>query len=83
MYQQTTLNLTLSDLLDNQKFKIIRLTMNGEIRRRLIDMGFIAGAEGTMLRTALLKDPLEVQIKGYKISLRRAEAKQILIERIG
>lgn len=83
MYQQKTTNLTLSDLNDNQKFKIIRLTANGEIRRRLIDMGFISGTEGTLLRTALLKDPLEVQIKGYKVSLRRAEARQILIERVG
>jgi Fe2+ transport system protein FeoA len=82
MYQQSALNLTLSDLNDNQKFKIIRLTGNGEIRRRLIDMGFISGTEGTLLRTALLKDPLEIQIKGYKVSLRRAEAKQILIERV-
>jgi len=83
MYQHSTLNLTLSDLHDNQKFKIIRLTGNGEIRRRLIEMGFNSGTEGTLLRTALLKDPLEIQIKGYKVSLRRAEAKQILIERIG
>lgn len=74
--------MTLSDLPLNQKFKIIRLHANGEIRRRLIDMGFISGTEGVMLREALLKDPVEIQIKGYKISLRRNEAQKIEVEQI-
>ena len=75
--------MTLSDVEPNQKFKIIRLMANGEIRRRLVDMGFISGAKGTMLREALLKDPLEIKLKGYKISLRRTEARQIEVEKIG
>jgi Fe2+ transport system protein FeoA len=73
-------NKTLSDLALNQKFRIVRINANGEIRRRLVDMGFISGTEGIMLREALLKDPIEVQIKGYKISLRRSEAQQIEVE---
>jgi len=72
----------LSDLQQNQKFRIVRLLAKGEIRRRLIDMGFISGTQGTLKRMALLKDPLEIKIRGYKISVRRSEAQQIMVERI-
>jgi len=72
--------MTLCDIKDGGTFKIIRLRAGGEIRRRLIDMGFIKGAEGKVLREALLKDPIELQLKGFKVSVRRSEAKQILVE---
>ncbi|MBN1154979.1 FeoA domain-containing protein [candidate division KSB1 bacterium] len=61
---------------------IIGLRARGEIRRRLVDMGIIRGACGTVLREALLKDPIELQLKGFKVSVRRSEARQILVEEI-
>ncbi len=73
---------TLADLEHGGKFRIISMEATGEIRRRLMDMGFVRGATGTVLREALLKDPIELEMMGYKISLRRAEAGDILIEEI-
>lgn len=82
MRQELITDLSLSELSQKERFRIIRLTAKGEIRRRLVDMGFISGTEGILLREALLRDPLEIQLKGYKISIRRAEAKQILVSRV-
>jgi hypothetical protein len=48
----------------------------------LMDMGFIRGATGKVLREALLKDPIELEMMGYKISLRRAEAREIFVDEI-
>jgi len=81
-YQQPQTTVTLADLIPNQKFKIIRVNAYGEIKRRLIEMGFLPGTEGVMLRKALLNDPIEIFIKSYRISLRLAEAKQILVEKV-
>ena len=75
--------LTLADLDHGGEFRITRLEAAGEIRRRLMDMGFIRGATGKVLREALLKDPIELEMMGYKISLRRAEAREIFVEEIG
>lgn len=74
--------MTLNDISENKDFKIIRLAAHGEIRKRLVDMGFISGTEGKVLRKALLNDPIELQLKGFKISLRRSEARQILVEAV-
>ena len=74
--------MTLNDIKTRGKFQIQSLASNGEIRRRLLDMGFIRGAQGQVLREALLKDPIELQLKGYKVSVRRAEAKQILVQEL-
>lgn len=82
MYRDQISQLSLSDMKENQRFRIIRIAANGEIRRRLVDMGFISGTEGTLLRTALFRDPLEIFLKGARISVRRAEAEQILVELI-
>lgn len=73
---------TLDEIDNSHKFRIVRLIATGEIRRRLIDMGFVSGTKGTVLREGLLKDPIEIHIKGYKISIRRAEARTILVEKI-
>ena len=75
--------MTLSDIKNGGQFVIKNVLATGEIRRRLIDMGFIKGARGTVLREALLKDPIELQLKGFKISVRRAEAQQIVVEEHG
>ena len=72
--------LSLADLDHGGKFRIVAVEATGEIRRRLLDMGFVRGATGTVLREALLKDPLELELMGYRISLRRAEAGKIIIE---
>ncbi len=54
----------------------------GERRRRLLKMGFAKGASGRMLREAVLKDSIEVELGGNSLSLRRAEAADIIVKDI-
>ena len=72
--------ISLSSLTSGHKFRIKKVRASGEIRKRLIDMGFIRGEKGQIIREALLKDPIELDIKGTKVSLRRSEASLIDIE---
>ena len=60
--------------------RIVQVTGSGEVSRRLLEMGITPGAEIRLLRAAPLGDPLEFEIRGYRLSLRRNEAKQIEIE---
>lgn len=69
--------MTLDQITIGDSFVIDTITAQGEIRQRLIDMGFIAGARGTVLRKALLGDPLELRLGSYRIALRKAEAQHI------
>ena len=71
----------LSELQTGEKAVIVRVHGHGSFRKRLIEMGFIQGKEVTVVLNAPLKDPIEYEIIGYKISLRREEAEQIEIER--
>ncbi|HNZ36185.1 MAG: ferrous iron transport protein A [Candidatus Marinimicrobia bacterium] len=61
-------------------FRIKKVHGHGEIRQRLIDLGFIKNEVGTVIREALLKDPIEVELKGTHFSLRRSEARLIEVE---
>ncbi len=72
--------LSLADIPPGSAFTVQRLKAKGEIRQRLIDMGFIRGAKGSVIREALLRDPIEIELYGYLLSLRRAEAKDVVIE---
>ena len=67
----------LSELQTGEKAVIVRIHGYGPFRKRLIEMGFIQGKEVTVVLNAPLKDPIEYEIIGYKISLRREEAEQI------
>ncbi|MBU0712952.1 FeoA domain-containing protein [bacterium] len=72
----------LSQIVSGKKFKVAKITAAGEIRRRLLDIGFIKNQTGCVIRKALLKDPIEIEIKGAMVSLRRSEAKLINVEEI-
>ena len=67
----------LSELQTGEKAVIVRVHGHGSFRKRLIEMGFIQGKEVTVGLNAPLKDPIEYEIIGYKISLRREEAERI------
>ena len=75
--------MTLNDLMPNQSGVIVKLELDGIMKRRLIDMGVTEGAVLSMLRSAPLGDPVEYSILGYNLCLRRSESKKIHIERIG
>jgi ferrous iron transport protein A len=71
---------TLDMLSSGQHAYIRRITGNGPTRRRLMDMGVIAGNEITMIRTAPFGDPVAYHILGYQLSLRKSEAHLVEIE---
>ena len=68
------------DLKPGEKGRITRVTGAGSVYRRLLDMGVVKGAEVEMERVAPLGDPVEVRIKGYRLSLRKEEAANICVE---
>ena len=66
--------MTLADLKTGEKAVIVRVHGHGSFRKRLIEMGFIKGKEVRVILNAPLKGPVEYEIIGYKVSLRREEA---------
>jgi ferrous iron transport protein A len=71
--------MTLDQLSVGNEFVISKVSARGEIRKRLVDMGFVSGARGTLLRKALLGDPIEIRLGAYRVAVRIAEARQIEI----
>ena len=69
--------MNLSELKTGEKAVIVRVHGHGSFRKRLIEMGFIQGKEVRVILNAPLRDPIEYEIIGYKLSLRREEARQI------
>jgi ferrous iron transport protein B len=71
--------LKLSELTEGQKGIIAKVKGQGAFRRRIMEMGFVAGKEVKVIKYAPLKDPVEYSIMGYEVSIRRDEAKLIEI----
>ena len=59
---------------------IAKVIADGKIKRRLFDMGVTPGASIVLKKVAPLGDPIEVKLRGYDLSLRKDEAKCILVE---
>ena len=57
-----------------------RVEGEGATRRRIMDMGITRGAEVFVRKVAPLGDPIEVTVRGYELSLRKADAEKILVE---
>ena len=72
----------LSQLKEKQSARIVRVGGNGSLRRRLHEMGLLKGTEIYVEKYAPLKDPLELIVKGYHVSLRVEEAAQITVENV-
>jgi len=70
----------LSDLKTCSKGKVKQITGSGQLKRKLLDMGIVPGSELEILRVAPLGDPVEIKIKGYNLSLRKEEARQVYVE---
>jgi len=62
--------------------KIVQLNGSGRFRRRLQEMGFVKGTEVFVEKYAPLRDPLELVLKGYHVSLRIEEAAQVMMKRL-
>ena len=60
--------------------KVKKLTGDGPVKRRIMDMGITKGVEVYVRKVAPLGDPVEVTVRGYVLSLRKADAEMIVIE---
>jgi len=71
---------SLASLHSGRSFTVVGVVRAGEIGKRLADMGFTKGALGTIRRKALLGDPIQIEIRGYNLSIRKSEAADIQVQ---
>ena len=69
--------MTLRDVSVGQTVKVTRLNGDGPVKRRIMDMGITKGFEVYVRKVAPLGDPVEVTVRGYELSLRKADAEMI------
>ena len=67
----------LSEFSPNEVGRVVKILGEGRLRRRILDMGITPDAEIVMRKSAPLGDPIEVSLRGYELSLRKAEASLI------
>jgi Fe2+ transport system protein FeoA len=80
MAQNKTTGTPLSHVAEGQKARIIAIGGSGALRRRILEMGMTRGSEIFVEKYAPLKDPLEVIVKGFHVTLRVKEASEITVE---
>ncbi len=71
---------TLNNTKVGNTVKILKLYGTGAVRRRLMDMGLTKGVEVYVRKVAPLGDPMELTVRGYELSLRKADAEMIEVE---
>ncbi len=71
---------TLKDAKIGQTVKVRKLTGEGAVKRRIMDMGITKGVDVYIRKVAPLGDPIEVTVRGYELSLRKADAEMIEVE---
>ena len=73
---------TLNTLTPGERGTIARIkTSTGSIRQRLLEMGLTKGTPIELIRLAPMGDPMEIRIKGYRLSLRRVEAESVIVHK--
>lgn len=71
---------TLKEVPCGQTVKVTKLNGEGPVKRRIMDMGITKGVEIYVRKVAPLGDPVEVSVRGYELSLRKADAEMICVE---
>ena len=71
---------TLRNAKVGQTVKVVKLHGEGAVKRRLMDMGLTRGTEVYIRKVAPLGDPVEVKVRNYELSIRKADAEKIEIE---
>ncbi len=71
---------TLSEVKVGETARVVRLHGEGAVKRRIMDMGITKGVEVYVRKVAPLGDPFEVNVRGYELSLRKADAEMIEVE---
>lgn len=72
--------MTLKDVFVGQTVKVRRLSGEGPVKRRIMDMGITKGIEIYVRKVAPLGDPVEVTVRGYELSIRKADAEMVEVE---
>ncbi|MBO7741229.1 MAG: ferrous iron transport protein A [Victivallales bacterium] len=70
----------LSELKPGESGEVIRLSCQGPVKRRIMDMGVTKGVTITVRKVAPLGDPMELTVRGYELSLRKSDAENIEIK---
>lgn len=70
----------LTKLKIGKKSRVVSLNCAGAVRRHIIDMGITPGAVVILRKAAPMGDPLEINVRGYELSLRKSEAQEIMVE---
>lgn len=71
---------TLKEVKVGETVTVIKLSGEGAVKRRIMDMGITKGIEIYLRKVAPLGDPMEVTVRGYELSLRKADAEKIEVE---
>ena len=71
---------TLRDAAIGDTVKVVKLHGEGAVKRRIMDMGITRGTEVYVRKVAPLGDPLEVTVRGYELSIRKADAEMVEVE---
>jgi len=71
---------TLKEVQVGETVQVVKLMGMGPVKRRIMDMGITKGVEIYVRKVAPLGDPLELKVRGYELSLRKADAEQIAVE---
>ena len=71
---------TLKNVAVGGSAKVVKLHGEGAVRRRIMDMGITKGVDVYVRKVAPLGDPIEVTVRGYELSLRKADAEKIEVE---
>ena len=71
---------TLKNAEEGERVKVISVSGDRTLRRRLMDMGILKGSDIQVVRVAPLGDPVEFLVRGYKLSLRKKDAEMVGIE---
>ena len=71
---------TLKETSVGETVKVLKLNGSGPVKRRIMDMGITKGVDVFVRKVAPLGDPVEVTVRGYELSLRKADAEMIEVE---
>ncbi|MCQ4934786.1 MULTISPECIES: FeoA family protein [Anaerotignum] len=71
---------TLKDAKIGERISVVKVTGEGPVKRRIMDMGITKGVEIFIRKVAPLGDPVEVTVRGYELSLRKEDAQMVVIE---
>ncbi|MBP5308300.1 MAG: ferrous iron transport protein A [Clostridia bacterium] len=71
---------TLRETKVGETVKVVKITGEGAVKRRIMDMGITKGTEIYVRKVAPLGDPVEINVRGYELSLRKADAEMVEVE---